>query len=525
MAPRRADRGHDDEIPEEYGFDDDLVFDFEDDIDFGDVEQTSTGLTRSSGGDGPAEPPGGTPPEGSRNGENRWAVLALLAVVVLVGLVLSFAFPVPETRTGSGGGDVQQVWLCPDTPGGGKAGTSTVSIANLSDSDMTGSVDFVPGDGEAAPEAATISVPAKSRSVVNMAEKFKGRSGGVIVSLPPGAAAVAEQVNRTAEEPKGAAAFPCATSSSVQWLFASGSTKQGRDQALILMNPSQDSAIVDLSFVTEAGEERPGKGSGVTLAPGSVQVLDVDKDLVLRRENVSTIVRTQRGRVVAAQRLSVAGAAGFGESLGTPDAGGTWYLTGGKNGGGQSQSLSILNATGDPSTYTVTLDPDQNQEPVPPLLDQQIDPGGRANIDLADVLAQNQAAGFEVDSTTATAVDQVRSFETGRELVAAVGETASRWALPASGEDARQDVLEVQNPSGDQVDVEVFMVGSQGGDLTKLGETFTLPGASRASITLGDLKAPQGSYGLLVTATAGIVAARGYAAAGDRVLAVGSPVP
>lgn len=525
MARRRRDDDRNEaDVDEVFDFEDDLDLGLDERIDFGDDDYDTFG--GGSTGDGADDDggDGGGEGDGREGNRSRWVVIALVVAVLAVGVGLSMAFPAPAPTTTAGGADVEQVWICPDTPGGGKAGSAAISVLNLTETEMVGSISYIPGDGEAAPDAQTVVVKAFGRTTVNAADTFKGRSGAAVVTLPPGTAAVAQQITRTVEDPKGVAAYPCASASSTDWLFASGSTKAGRQQSLILVNPSQDTAIVDVTFRTEAGEERPEKGSGLSLAPRSQKILDVDADLVIRRDSVATTVRTERGRVVAAQRLSTDGAAGFGEGLGAPAPATSWYLTGGRNGGGQSQSIGLLNATGDPGSYTVTISPDQQGQIVPPLLDQALDPGGVAAVDLTEA-GDDLSSGYTLEATVPSALDQVRGFEAGRAYVQGAPRTAQRWALPASSDDARTDTIEVLNPGSEEVDVDVFGVRADGGNsLAELGDGFTLPGGTRVSVTLSDLKAPQGPMGVVVSATNNVVASRVFAANGDRAVAVGSPL-
>ncbi|MFN8103538.1 MAG: DUF5719 family protein [Acidimicrobiia bacterium] len=525
MARRDRDRGRGERDPDEVfdfetesGFDD---LDLDEHIDFGDLEEeTDTG---SGTGSGTPRPGGDGGTDGA--GSNRAIVLGLIILVIAVGLALSAMFPASEPVATAGGGDVQQVWFCPDTPGGGKVGSATISVVNLTESQMEGTVTYLSGDGAAPPDPKPVTVKAFGRATVSAADSLGGRPGAAIVTLPPGAAAVAEQVTRSAEDPKGVAAYPCASTSSTEWYFPSGSTKAGRQQSLVLVNPSQDAAIVDVTFRTEAGEERPEKGSGVSLPPRSQTILDIDANLVIRRDNVATVVRTERGRVVAAQRISVDGAAGFGEGLGAPAASNTWYLTGGRSGGGQTQSIGVFNTTGDPGTYTVSVDADQQGQIVPPLVDQELDPGVATTVDMSEI-GSDAAAGYEIETTVPSVVDQIRGFEAGRAYVEGVTQTARRWALPASSDDARADTIEVLNPGSEQVDVDVYSLRADGSDrLEALGDGFALPGGSRVSITLSDLKAPAGPAGIVVAASDGVVAARSFAAAGDRAVEVGSPLP
>lgn len=530
MARRRRDDGGDERDADE-------VFDFESErdfddldlgerIDFGEDDDTDVGAGGvGAGADGESGGGGGDDGAGEGSGSNRLVVVGLIVLVIAVGVVLSMSFPASEQTTTAGGEPLEQVWICPDTPGGGKAGTGTISIMNLTETAMDGTVTFVSGDGQAPPDPQPIAVKSFGRTTVDAADAFGGRPGAAIVALPPGAVAVAQQVTRSAEEPKGVAAFPCSPASSTDWYFASGSTKAGRQQSLVLVNPSQDTAIVDVTFRTDAGEERPERGNGISLPPRSQTILDVDANLVIRRDAVATVVRTERGRIVAAQRLSVDGASGFGEALGTPAGTSTSLLTGGREGGGQSQAIGVLNTTGDPGTYTVTVYPDQDGQIVPPLVDQVLDPGAATTVDLAE-LGSSSTSGFEIDTTVPAVVDQMRSFDAGRAYVGAVAQPARRWALPSSSDNARNDSIEVLNPGSDQVDVDVYAVRSDGGDrLDEVGDGFSLPGGSRATITLSDLDVPQGPSGIVVAASDAVVAARTFAGNGDRAVEVGTPLP
>ena len=129
-------------------------------------------------------------------------------------------------------------------------------------------------------------------------------------------------VEQRAQHPAGDSVSPCADSTSDEWYFADGFTVDGSIETLVLTNPYDDAAVVDLVFATEAGESTPAAFQGFTILPQSVETIPI-ADLGARDEPVIAVkVAAERGRLVVgrAQHYLGGGRLGYGVTLAAPGA-------------------------------------------------------------------------------------------------------------------------------------------------------------------------------------------------------------
>ena len=105
-------------------------------------------------------------------------------------------------------------------------------------------------------------------------------------------------VEQRAIHPAGDSVAPCANDTSTEWYFADGFTVDGSVETLILTNPYDDTASVDLTFATLAGESTPAAFQGFTVPPRSVRTIPI-AELGARDEPVIAVeVAAERGRLV-----------------------------------------------------------------------------------------------------------------------------------------------------------------------------------------------------------------------------------
>lgn len=220
--------------------------------------------------------------------------LALLttAVVVAGGIALDRtgprAEPVPAALPPSSG-----AWLCPH--GGGEGWRTDLYVANPGSSPVqirvtplatrrAGSVSAYTVDPGTELQIAAASGDEASSSYV---EYF----GGWVAT---------GWVTRAGGERSGVAAEPCAAEPGTRWFAADGTTEKGEGAALVLMNPFDVDAVVDVTVFSE--RRAPIRESDFT----NVRI-EAHRSRLLRLETVSAGEPAAAGEVVAnAGRVAVA---------------------------------------------------------------------------------------------------------------------------------------------------------------------------------------------------------------------------
>lgn len=113
----------------------------------------------------------------------------------------------------------------------------------------------------------------------------------------------AEQVTRgESGRDRGLAGMRCESPKTEAW-FEGGSEKVGDETILVLANVDDTPAIVDVTTFSSTGPVDPRPGQGISIAPHSRQVLNVDR-LAPDRGLLALHVTTRFGRVAAALRYS-----------------------------------------------------------------------------------------------------------------------------------------------------------------------------------------------------------------------------
>src|SRR5437764_12954664 len=179
------------------------------------------------------------------------ALLVLLAVIVAAGFIdHSFGRPSAAVRTTTGSMPVappanalSSTWYCAGgtaMPGG--TADMTVAVVNTGDDTRTGTVTFIPNQGDT--KTVPITVPSAARVVLRGQDAVKAPWVGATVELD-GGGAVAEV---SAAGPLGTTSTPCASSASDQWYFAEGVTTKDATETLLVFNPFPEDAIIDMSF-------------------------------------------------------------------------------------------------------------------------------------------------------------------------------------------------------------------------------------------------------------------------------------
>ncbi|NCY16334.1 MAG: hypothetical protein EBX39_06105 [Actinobacteria bacterium] len=250
----------------------------------------------------------------------RLPIIVLLVGVLVGGVVLErsrsqhgdtdlrLEAAMPTARPASA---VGSTWYC--AAGSATGDTSgfaeqTVTIANASDSELTGRLSAYSDKGET--RSAPVRVGPHSRQNIRVSDVLKGVWASALVELSGGEVTVGQVF----QGPAGRAVAACASSPAPDWYFPSGSTRNGTRNLLALFNPFPGDATVDLTFDTEDGARTPQQFQGLVLRGGRVTVVDVGAVVTLR-DHVATSIHARTGRIVAQQLQSADGREGGQEGL------------------------------------------------------------------------------------------------------------------------------------------------------------------------------------------------------------------
>ncbi|GMU77651.1 MAG: hypothetical protein AMXMBFR46_04500 [Acidimicrobiia bacterium] len=248
---------------------------------------------------------------------------------------------------------VSTAWYCAaGSAASGGAATETVFVANVSARDAEALVTVFPGEGET-PRTRRIAVDAYARESVDVASIAPSASPGVLVEVL-GAPAIVEHELRSGND---LAMGACAREPARTWYFAGGGTARGATQWLELFNPFGDDAIVDISFLTEAGVQEPQALQGFVVERRTKVAIPVH-DQVPRQERVATVVRTRTGRIVAEQQRAFDGTdghRGIALSLGVPAPGGRWTIPVASGATTPTGSIAIANFGLGPAEVEVSI--------------------------------------------------------------------------------------------------------------------------------------------------------------------------
>jgi hypothetical protein len=277
---------------------------------------------------------------------------AFLTLVLVVGLVAAGAWLLEQkagvlpARALEGAGSVggaddapSGAWYCPH--GGGKGWTGSLTISNPGDSDVTVRVRSMSRHGDRPAQVATVpagsrldvEVPAGTREAATEVEYFGGWVAAGWVTTAPGTPAKPGSEPSPAPAPSespatpggesgspaeeaveaGVAADSCAAAAGRTWYLADGTTVQGQEDYVVVMNPFGSEASFHLQLVAEAREVSGGE---ITVPGGQSRAIHVNQ-LALGDQTVAAVVTADLGRVVAAS-LGINDVGGIRSDIGVP---------------------------------------------------------------------------------------------------------------------------------------------------------------------------------------------------------------
>lgn len=402
--------------------------------------------------------------------------IVVVVVAVLLGVGLGTRGPArtsapagaPPAALAAPAASESSSWYCAGSTGGagsnGSGAVAVLELVNTTPRPIPGTLTVV--DDAGATASRSLRVPAGGQVAEVPTTMVQGNWLAARVDLSGGGVTVSQVVTG----PLGWSESPCASATSAQWYFPSGSTTNGSLMYVALYNPDATDAVVDLNFVTSSGLVQPAPFEGLVVAPGKVVVAGI-ASYVQDQPSVATIVDARSGQVVAEQlqQYRVGGLSGMALQLGSPAPEQHWYVPRSVDVTGGETNLNILNPTS--STVPVTVHVRLPSGSLAPFT-RRLGPSSTWTIDASAAIRipENVDYSVEVDagapgvvvdraleSSAAGASPQwgtVPAIAASTTLVA-----AHRWVLPdpalANPQSGAPFALCLQNPGGRAVRVTV----------------------------------------------------------------------
>lgn len=507
---------------------------------------------------------------------NRWPPL-LLVVAMIAGLIaLDRTSEATDTSIAASAGVDEAPVSGPQSAAPGSSGTTwycpagfttpdasndhVVVITNPTDEAVVGTLTIYPSlldvDGNPLPfprAVQPLEVAAGEQSRISLAplvasldERLATDTGAFVSALAEFDAA-GINVEHSVVAAQGSDVGPCATSAGTSWWFASGTTTAGVGYQLYLLNPFPDDAVVDISFVTDAGSRSPTAFNGKLVPAQSLTVLQVAPEVPVNAQ-MTAQVTVLTGRVIA-ERIQLfeneAGPVGLSLSLGSNRLAEQWFFPAGRSVPGAGESYLIYNPGDEAAEVEFELKPDSADRAgdVAPLA---IPVGSRerwivtvsghpthpvdalATIDAGTMVGPGEPFFVSIRSFNGVPVVAERIFTRPHDeggLAASLGgdvaSTDQAMAVPTQLEDAESAILAILNPAGDTIARVEVVVGGPGGEQTR-AEVELAP-RRRGVFDLTSLLEP-GDQWIRVRSSTGTVAEMTVSAPGVVLTTMGIPV-
>lgn len=480
---------------------------------------------------------------------NRWP--PILLVLAMVAALLFFDQSATESadagpNLGSEGVSPAAVgpdasgstWYCPAgfaTPDG--TNDHFVTVTNPTDRVARGTLTLFPAlvdtEGTSLPQARAaqpVEVAPMSQSTIQL--------GPLVASLDPdlatsGGALVAAMVEfqgggmfveHSVAAFQGRDVGPCATSAAQNWWFASGTTTADVSYQLYLLNPFPDDAVVDISFVTDAGSRLRNSFAGRLIPAQSLTVLQISPEVRVNTQATAHIV-VKRGRVIA-ERIQLFenpdGPGGLSLSLGSNRLSEQWFFPAGRSTPGTGESYVIYNPGDQAAEVEFELKPD-SADRVGDVAPLPVPVGSRERwivsvtghpthpVDALTTIEATVPEGSEQFFVSIRSFNGVpvvaervltRPLEQGG-VTASVGidiaSTDQMVTIPALIEGAEAATLAVLNPAGDTISRVQVVVGGPIGE--RPGAVVELAPRRRASFDLANIVGPEDEWIRVLSST------------------------
>jgi hypothetical protein len=445
-----------------------------------------------------------------------WLALATAIVVLGGGLALERGLgPLPPADAAPGVA-TSGAWSCPH--GGGPKWRAEIRLANPGEATVSARLTTLSAGRPRKPVTVTVApgatgsvkVVAKTRDAATFVEFF----GGWIA---------AGWVTQGGAGEIGVAAEPCASSASRRWYAPDGTTEQGQDAYLVIMNPFDAPAVFDLALLTKTRAPiRDSAVKDVVLPAHRSRAIRLNT-LALGEAALGSEVDVSVGRV-AVSSIGIGRDGGIRASLATPALSSTVYLPVGA-GAGQTV-LSLMVPGEDPVRFGATLLSEDLATPAGGLTEAGQGPASAATYAVPVDGASSIGIVTEGNGRIAAAL---RAVGVGNDWAATGGSSilVERWVvLPATIGEPVTPGLVLVDPGNDPVTVSLRALAEEGtAELTvriEAGRALEVPAGFWAEAPgAAVLVSSEGGPILALAASTSL----GNAGLSTYGLAIGVPVP
>lgn len=458
----------------------------------------------------------------------RWPMLVVF-VLVAAGLVVSARrdddpvgavfsdVAAPWMPAAPAPGGLSSTWFCPGVPAAparpldGSAGdeddddeeeglddrtAGSVTVVNPTDTAMSGTLTLLTIDDE--PVAEPFSVSPFGTETFDIDERADSMYAAAIVEIVGGGGLVEQKAtwpvgsNSVAESVQA-----CANSPSDEWYFATGDTSDGSQDLLVLTNPYDHTAQVDIRLATSRGTREV---TDFTVPAKSVRTVDLRDHTVDIETDVGVTIDAARGAVIAAraQLYDTPTRDGYSMVLGAPALRDQWWFVAGERADDTTVEYSVYNpGEDDVLVYANVLGFPAGDDFLPPE-PFEVPDGGVVSFSLADVdnvpdgpvaavFATNPEQPVVVERTWTREITGIRTTSVAPGGAARPdGHVPSTWYLGIGPDDPTEGVIRILNADLTPAVVTVQAITPDGIVTVDSLDEVDLPGSGLITLDLTD---------------------------------------
>jgi hypothetical protein len=385
-------------------------------------------------------------------------------------------------------GGLTSAWFCPGVPAaGGEGSAGSVTVFNSDDAPLHGRLTVL--SVEEAPLARDIEVPAFDSASFDLDQLVDSPFAAAFVEIDGGGGLVEQK----ATDPAGESVAACANSSASEWYLAAGDTLDGSAEQLVLSNPHDYPAVVDVTLATERGTRIPEAYQSFAVPAQSVRVVDLN-GVIGDQSRIGVSVVASRGRVVVgrSQLLDSADRTGYVMSLAAPAVRDQWWFVYGERADNVVENYYLYNPGEEDAEVTPVLlgfQPPEGMEPPEPIV---VPDGEVVEFRMADVASLPDglhSVVFGTEPATPVVVERIltRTIENVPTTSITVGATtrqdgyvANTWYVGLGPTAPAQRALALYNNTTSASAVSISAVTPQGIQaVSGLTDIAVAPGAIR----------------------------------------------
>ena len=198
------------------------------------------------------------------------------------------------------------------------------------------------------------SVPAFGSTVIDVDHLVDSQYAAVVVEIDGGGGLVEQRATGPVGTSTAESVSACANSPASHWYLATGATADKNNEDLVLSNPYDEAAIVDVTLHTSAGTRTPDRYQNFTIPRQSVRVISLEDAAGPDEVNLGVSVIATRGNFVLGRSQTYASdtQSGYVMSLASPMLQTQWWFAYGEKGDDVAESYSLYN----PGDHDVDVD-------------------------------------------------------------------------------------------------------------------------------------------------------------------------